>query len=125
MVHFFGALMEVEKFDRSSKVTVEEAIPAYPEIVKDVARAVTAMPPTQMNGILTPGMKGGLHVEMKNVPESSAAPAFNVKLNVLEESGYTQRVRSLNSQVVPSGWELSCRPVLPRSDFRSEFGERV
>ncbi|KAG7166202.1 hypothetical protein Hamer_G011023 [Homarus americanus] len=44
---FFGALMEVEKFDRSSKVTVEEAIPAYPEIVKDVARAVTAMPPTQ------------------------------------------------------------------------------
>ncbi|KAG7175400.1 hypothetical protein Hamer_G001481 [Homarus americanus] len=27
---------------------VEEAIPAYPEIVKDVARAVTAMPPTQI-----------------------------------------------------------------------------
>ncbi|KAG7169066.1 hypothetical protein Hamer_G024995 [Homarus americanus] len=46
---FFGALMEVEKFDRSSEVTVEEAIPAYPEIVKDVARAVTAMPPTQIN----------------------------------------------------------------------------
>ncbi|KAG7158718.1 Kynurenine/alpha-aminoadipate aminotransferase-like 2 [Homarus americanus] len=48
---FFGALMEVKKFDRSSKVTVEEAIPAYPEIVKDVARAVTAMPPTQVKGI--------------------------------------------------------------------------
>ncbi|KAG7170165.1 hypothetical protein Hamer_G012413 [Homarus americanus] len=45
---FFGALMEVEKFDRSSKVTVDEAIPAYPEIVKDVARAVTAMQPTQL-----------------------------------------------------------------------------
>ncbi|KAM9301722.1 LOW QUALITY PROTEIN: uncharacterized protein PAF06_014937 [Gastrophryne carolinensis] len=46
---FYKALKEVEKYDRSSKLTVEEAILVYPEIVSDVARIVTAMPPTQVN----------------------------------------------------------------------------
>ncbi|KAL8203142.1 UNVERIFIED_CONTAM: hypothetical protein K2H54_041872 [Gekko kuhli] len=45
---FYKALEEVEKYDRSSKLTVEEAILVYPEIVSDVARIVTAMPPTQL-----------------------------------------------------------------------------
>ncbi|KAM9308920.1 LOW QUALITY PROTEIN: uncharacterized protein PAF06_013141 [Gastrophryne carolinensis] len=46
---FYKALKEVEKYDRSSKLTVEEAILVYPEIVSDVARIVTAMPPTQVS----------------------------------------------------------------------------
>lgn len=46
---FYNALKEVEKYDRSSKLTVEEAILVYPEIVSDVARIVTAMPPTQVS----------------------------------------------------------------------------
>ncbi|KAM9329115.1 LOW QUALITY PROTEIN: uncharacterized protein PAF06_019636 [Gastrophryne carolinensis] len=40
---FYKALKEVEKYDRSSKLTVEEAILVYPEIVSDVARIVTAI----------------------------------------------------------------------------------
>ncbi|XP_044134821.1 AP-4 complex subunit mu-1 isoform X1 [Bufo gargarizans] len=46
---FYKALKEVEKYDRSSKLTVEEAILVYPENVSDVARIVTAMPPTQVS----------------------------------------------------------------------------
>ncbi|GFG29456.1 hypothetical protein Cfor_08213, partial [Coptotermes formosanus] len=46
---FYKALKEVEKYDRSSKLTVEEAILVYPEIVSDVARIVTAIPPTQVS----------------------------------------------------------------------------
>ncbi|XP_073410249.1 uncharacterized protein [Dendrobates tinctorius] len=42
------ALKEIEKFNRSSKLTVHEAIPLYPEIVRDVAHVVTALPPTQV-----------------------------------------------------------------------------
>ncbi|KAL8179245.1 UNVERIFIED_CONTAM: hypothetical protein K2H54_062157 [Gekko kuhli] len=49
---FYKALEEVEKYDRSSKLTVEEAIVVYPEIVSDVARIVTAMPPTQYSRLL-------------------------------------------------------------------------
>ena len=43
------ALTEVEHYDWSSKLTVEEAISHYPEIIRDVARTVTAMPPTQVS----------------------------------------------------------------------------
>ncbi|KAL8203028.1 UNVERIFIED_CONTAM: hypothetical protein K2H54_036077 [Gekko kuhli] len=46
---FYKVLEEVKKYDRSSKLTVEEAILVYPEIVSDVARIVTAMPPTQVS----------------------------------------------------------------------------
>ncbi|KAM5125247.1 LOW QUALITY PROTEIN: uncharacterized protein ACMZJ9_022334 [Mantella aurantiaca] len=46
---FYEALKEVEKYDRSSKLTIEEVILVYPEIVTDVARIVTAMPPTQVS----------------------------------------------------------------------------
>lgn len=47
--NFSLALKEVEQFNRSSKLTVHEAIPLYPEIVRDVARVVTALPPTQVS----------------------------------------------------------------------------
>ncbi|XP_073415086.1 uncharacterized protein [Dendrobates tinctorius] len=43
------ALKEIEKFNRSSKLTVHEAIPLYPEIVRDAAHVVTALPPTQVS----------------------------------------------------------------------------
>ncbi|XP_073510784.1 uncharacterized protein [Phyllobates terribilis] len=43
------ALKEIEKFNRSSKLTVHEAIPLYPDIVRDVAHVVTALPPTQVS----------------------------------------------------------------------------
>ncbi|KAG8235375.1 hypothetical protein J437_LFUL012586 [Ladona fulva] len=36
-INFSHALKEVENFDCSSKLTVKEAIPLYPEIVRDVA----------------------------------------------------------------------------------------
>jgi hypothetical protein len=45
--YFFG-LKDVEEYDRSSKLTILEVIPAYPEIVKLAAMTVTAMPPTQV-----------------------------------------------------------------------------
>ncbi|KAM3934836.1 uncharacterized protein RB166_002224 [Leptodactylus fuscus] len=47
--NFSCALKEIEKFDRSSKITVQQAIPLYPDIVRDVARVVTALPPTQVS----------------------------------------------------------------------------
>ncbi|KAM4701935.1 LOW QUALITY PROTEIN: uncharacterized protein O3C94_002843 [Discoglossus pictus] len=47
---FYEALKEVEKYDRSSKLSIEEVILVYPEIVSDVARIVTALPPTQVRG---------------------------------------------------------------------------
>ena len=46
---FSCALKVVEQFDRSSKVTVLQAIDMYPEMVRDVARVVTALPPTQVS----------------------------------------------------------------------------
>ncbi|XP_073521308.1 protein MIS12 homolog isoform X1 [Phyllobates terribilis] len=47
--NFSLALKEVEEFNHSTKLTVHEAIPLYPEIVRDVARVVTALPPTQVS----------------------------------------------------------------------------
>ncbi|KAM9307836.1 uncharacterized protein PAF06_011978 [Gastrophryne carolinensis] len=47
--NFACALKELEKFDRSSKITVQQAINMYPETVKDVARVVSALPPTQVS----------------------------------------------------------------------------
>ena len=44
---FYRALEEVQKYNRSSKLTVREAINVYPAIIKEVAELVTAMPPTQ------------------------------------------------------------------------------
>ncbi|XP_023228539.1 uncharacterized protein LOC111628913 [Centruroides sculpturatus] len=38
-----------QKYDRLSKLNVEEAISIYPEIIRDAARSVTAMPPTQVS----------------------------------------------------------------------------
>jgi hypothetical protein len=46
---FLYGLKEVEEYDRSSKLTMLEVIPAYPEIVKPAAMTVTAMPPTQVS----------------------------------------------------------------------------
>lgn len=46
---FFKGLKEVDKYNRSSKLTVEEVLPLYPEIIRNVARTVTAMPPTQVS----------------------------------------------------------------------------
>ena len=46
---FSNALIEVEKIDRSSKLSVMEAILKYPEIVQNVAYTVSALPPTQVS----------------------------------------------------------------------------
>lgn len=46
---FFTALEGVEKYDRSSKLNVQEAIDVYPKIIENVARIVTALPPTQVS----------------------------------------------------------------------------
>ena len=46
---FSNALIEVEKIDRSSKLSAIEAIPKYPEIVQNVAYTVSALPPTQVS----------------------------------------------------------------------------
>ena len=37
----------MEKIYRVSKLTVKDALPRYPDIAKDAAIAVTALPPTQ------------------------------------------------------------------------------
>ena len=46
---FNNALPNMEKIDRSSKMSVMNAIPLYPAILQDVAYAVTALPPTQVS----------------------------------------------------------------------------
>jgi hypothetical protein len=46
---FFYGFKEVEEYDRSSKLTILEVIPACPETVKPAAMIVTAMPPTQVS----------------------------------------------------------------------------
>ena len=45
---FEKALLEVEKIDRSSKLSVLQAIERYPQIVQ-VSYTVTALPPTQVS----------------------------------------------------------------------------
>jgi hypothetical protein len=47
--NFFNGLKDVEEYDRSSKLTILEVIPACPETVKPAAMTVTAMPPTQVS----------------------------------------------------------------------------
>ena len=46
---FFIALKEVEKYNRSTKLSIDEVLPLYPEIIRNVARTITAMPPTQVS----------------------------------------------------------------------------
>lgn len=46
---FLEGLKEIEKYDRLSKLNVEDAIAIYPEIIRNAARSVTAMPPTQVS----------------------------------------------------------------------------
>ena len=46
---FYTALTKVETFVRSSKLTVDKAIPLYPKIVQETAIAVTASPPSQVS----------------------------------------------------------------------------
>ena len=46
---FEKVLVEMEKIDRSSKLTVLQAIERYPQIVQKVAYTVTALPPTQVS----------------------------------------------------------------------------
>jgi len=46
---FSQALLEVENFDRSKKLSVMDALPSYPEIIQKVAYAVTALPTTQVS----------------------------------------------------------------------------
>ena len=46
---FLSACEEVEKFNRLCKLTVQEVIPSYPEIIRDAAMIVTALPPTQVS----------------------------------------------------------------------------
>lgn len=46
---FFIGLKEVEKYNRSSNLTITEVLPLYPQIIRNVARTITAMPPTQVS----------------------------------------------------------------------------
>ena len=46
---FYTELKEVEQYNCSSKLTVEDAIPLYPKNIRNVARIITAQPPTQIN----------------------------------------------------------------------------
>ncbi len=39
----------MEKYDQSSKQTIEEFRSAHPEIIRDVAMTTTVMPPTQVS----------------------------------------------------------------------------
>ena len=46
---FLSASEEVEKFNHLCKLTVQEVIPSYPEIIRDAAMIVTALPKTQVS----------------------------------------------------------------------------
>ena len=46
---FYIALIKVETFDRSSKLTVDKTMSLYPKIVQGAAIAVTALPPSQVS----------------------------------------------------------------------------
>ena len=46
---FYTALTKAETFDRSSKLTVDKAIPLYLKIVQEAAIAVTALSPSQVS----------------------------------------------------------------------------
>lgn len=46
---FYDALKTVEKIDRAYNLNVKMAIQRYPEIIKDSALTVTALPPTQVS----------------------------------------------------------------------------
>jgi len=46
---FNNALTDMENIDRSSKVTVMDAISRYPSILQKVAYTVTALPSTQVS----------------------------------------------------------------------------
>ena len=46
---FEKVLVKMEKINRSSKLTVLQAIEHYPQIVQKVAYTITALPPTQVN----------------------------------------------------------------------------
>ena len=46
---FEKALVKMEKINRSSKLTVLQAIEHYPQIVQKVAYTVPALPPTQVS----------------------------------------------------------------------------
>ncbi|KAM4045437.1 LOW QUALITY PROTEIN: uncharacterized protein ACNLHF_009274 [Anomaloglossus baeobatrachus] len=74
--NFSCALKEIEKFDRSSKITVQQAIPLYPDIVRDVARVVTALPPTQLGPTETL-----LHGARKNLDPTLDMRAAHVPLH--------------------------------------------
>ena len=40
---------EIEKYDRKSKLSLEQLIQGYPEIIREVASTVIAIPPTQVS----------------------------------------------------------------------------
>ena len=46
---FFNELKEVEKYSRSSNLTIKNVISRYPKTVSNVAKIVTALPPTQVS----------------------------------------------------------------------------
>jgi len=46
---FLSDCEELEKFNRLCKLTVQEVILSYPEIIRDAAMIVTALPPTQVS----------------------------------------------------------------------------
>ena len=43
------AEIEAEKIDHHSKISVQDAIEKYPEIIRDVARIIVVLPPTQVS----------------------------------------------------------------------------
>lgn len=47
--NFRVSLKEIEKYNRTSKLNLQQAISLYPDSVKEVARVVTALPPTQVS----------------------------------------------------------------------------
>ena len=46
---FFNGLKEMDKYDRSTKLSVKEVLPLYPDAVCEMGRIVTATPPTQVS----------------------------------------------------------------------------
>ena len=46
---FFNELKEVEKYSRSSNLTIKDVIPRYLKTLSNVAKIVTALPPTQVS----------------------------------------------------------------------------
>ncbi|KAG7167829.1 kinesin-like protein KIF11-like [Homarus americanus] len=117
------ACLQKWRNDPVFKVTVEEAIPAYPEIVKDVARAVTAMPPTQhLSSTINTVVANLSEVQtgIKSFAVSSTEGLIGIRSNINMAQGNTKTANSSMKLLVKSIGDESVNHVSTTHNLRKE-----